>query len=84
MLDLHIGFETAEPWPLQRVDKDGVTPKRAILSADKERNVITVDEQTSLAGRPGRGMGLPPGQPLGLGLGAGPVQRAQASRPDDR
>ena len=52
LLDLHIGFETAEPWPLQRVDKDGVTPKRAILSADKERNVITVDEQTSLAGVP--------------------------------
>ena len=32
--------------------KDGVTPKRAILRADKERNVITVDEQTSLAGVP--------------------------------
>ena len=45
-------FETAEPWPLERVDKDGVTPKRAILRADKERNVITVDEQTSLAGVP--------------------------------
>ena len=52
LLDLHLGFETAEPWPLERVDKDGVTPKRAILRADKERNVITVDEQTSLAGVP--------------------------------
>ena len=52
LLDLHLGFETAEPWPLERVDKDGVTPKRAILSADKEHNVITVDEQTSLAGVP--------------------------------
>ena len=52
LLDLHIGFETAEPWPLERVTKDGVTPKRAILRADKERNVITVDEQTSLAGVP--------------------------------
>ena len=53
LLDMHLGFETAEPWPLDRVDKDGVTPKRAILRADKERNVITVDEQTSLAGVPG-------------------------------
>ena len=52
LLDLHLEFETAEPWPLERVDKDGVTPKRAILRADKERNVITVDEQTSLAGVP--------------------------------
>ena len=52
LLDLHLGFETAEPWPLERFDKDGVTPKRAILSADKERNVITLDEQTTLAGVP--------------------------------
>ena len=52
LLDLHLEFETADPWPLERIDKDGVTPKRAILRADKERNVITVDEQTSLAGVP--------------------------------
>ena len=52
LLDLHLEFETAEPWPLERVDKDGVTPKRAILRTDKERNVITLDEQTSLAGVP--------------------------------
>ena len=52
LLDLHLGFETVEPWPLQRVDKDGVTPKRAILRADKERNVITLDEQTTLASVP--------------------------------
>ena len=38
LLDLHLGFETAEPWPLERVDK--------------ERNVITLDEQTWLAGVP--------------------------------
>ena len=52
LLDLHLEFETAEPWPLERVDKDGVTPKRAILRADKQHGVITVDEQTSLAGVP--------------------------------
>ena len=52
LLDLHLGFETAEPWPLERQDNDGVTPARAILRADKERNIITVDEQTSLAAVP--------------------------------
>ena len=52
LLDLHLGFETAEPWPLERLDKNGVTPVRAILRADKERSVITLDEQTSLASVP--------------------------------
>ena len=52
LLVLHLGFETLEPWPLERVEKDGVTPTRAILRADEERNVITLDEQTSLSGVP--------------------------------
>ena len=52
LLELHLGFETAEPWPLERINKDGVTPNRAILRADKEHNVITLDEQTSLASVP--------------------------------
>ena len=52
LFDLHIGFETAEPWPLDREDKAGVTPTRAVLRADKERGVITLDEQTTLAGVP--------------------------------
>ena len=52
LLDLHLGFETAEPWPLERQDKDGVKPGRAILRADGERNRIVLDEQTTLAGVP--------------------------------
>ena len=52
LLDLHLGFETAEPWPLERQDKDGVVPTRAILRTDKERGIITLDEQTSLVGVP--------------------------------
>ena len=52
LLDLHLGFEAAEPWPLERVDKDEVTLKRAILHADKELGVITLDDQTTLAGVP--------------------------------
>ena len=51
-LELHIGFETTESWPLERQDKDGVTSTRAILRADKDRGVITLDEQTSLSGVP--------------------------------
>ncbi len=53
LLDLHIGFETAGPWPLERQDKDGMTPTKAILRADKARGAITLDEQTTLAGVPG-------------------------------
>ena len=52
LLDLHLGFETVEPYPLERRDKDEVTPTRAILRADKERDIITLDEQTTLAGVP--------------------------------
>ena len=52
LLDMHLGFETAEPWPLERLDKEGVTPTRAILKADKDRGTITLDEQTALAGVP--------------------------------
>ena len=53
LLELHIGFEAADPWPLERQDKDGVTPMRAILRADKVRGIITLDERTTLSGVPG-------------------------------
>ena len=56
LLDLHIGFETAEPYPLERNDGNvGAThasPPRAILRADKERGTIRLDEHTTLAGVP--------------------------------
>ena len=52
LLDLHLGFETAEPWPLERHDWDGMVPTRAILRADKDRGVITLDDRTSLSGVP--------------------------------
>ena len=52
LLDLHLGFETADPWPLERQDKDGVTPTRVILRADKARGAITLDERTTLSGVP--------------------------------
>ena len=52
LLDLHLGFETAEPWPLERQDKAGVEPKRVLLRADKETDVIQLDDQTALVGVP--------------------------------
>ena len=51
LLDLHIGFESAEPYPLERVDKSGPAGK-AVLRADKERGVIILDGNTTLAGVP--------------------------------
>ena len=57
LLDLHIGFESAEPYPLERVDKDSPSTGsgravKALLRADRERGVITLDEQTTLTGVP--------------------------------
>ena len=51
LLDLHIGFESAEPYPLKRVDGNGQAT-RAILRADKERGIITLDDKTTLSGVP--------------------------------
>ena len=51
LLDLHIGFESAEPWPLERVDQGGQAGKAA-LRADKERGAIILDGQTTLTGVP--------------------------------
>ena len=52
LLDLHIGFESADPYPLERHDREDVDPKRAMLRADKSRGTITLDERTTLAGVP--------------------------------
>ena len=44
-------FEDAEPFALQRVDKDGAAGK-ATLKADKEKGTIVLDGQTTLVGVP--------------------------------
>ena len=54
LLDLHIGFESAGPFPLERHDRKEVDPKRAMLRADKSGGTITLDERTTLAGIPER------------------------------
>ena len=54
LLDLHLGFEAAEPYPLQRHDVGArhASPLRTILRADKEKGIIRLDEQTTLSGVP--------------------------------
>ena len=59
LLDLHLGFESAEPYGLERVEtymdkQDGpdmVSP-RVMLRADKERGAIVLDNRTTLTGVP--------------------------------
>ena len=51
LLDLHVGFESAEPFALERVEKDG-DPGKAALKADKTRGAIVLDGKTMLIGVP--------------------------------
>ena len=59
LLDLHLNFETADPYPLERIEKPpsraagkSGQPPKPILRADKEKGLLIVDEQTTLAGVP--------------------------------
>ena len=54
LLDLHIGFESADPYPLERNERKDVDPTRAILRANKEQGTITLDERTTLVGIPAK------------------------------
>ena len=51
LLDLHIGFESAEPYPLEQ-EETGKEPGKPKLRADKERGVIVLDDATRLADVP--------------------------------
>ena len=51
LLDMHIGFESAEPYPLERVNLDG-DPKRVRLAANKAAGTISLDDKTTLRGVP--------------------------------
>ena len=54
LLDLHIGFESTGPFPLERQDRDGAAPGRVLMRADKEKGVIALDGQTTLTGVPAK------------------------------
>ena len=51
LLDLHISFESAEPYPLEQ-EETGREPGKPKLRADKERGVIVLDDATRLTGVP--------------------------------
>jgi predicted helicase len=58
LMELHIGYETVEPWPLDRLDMPdekartaGVTPK-PMLKADRDNGTIRLDTETQLSGIP--------------------------------
>ena len=58
LMDMHIGFEAVEPFPLTRTDtadekarKAGLPPK-AILKSDREHGRIVLDSETTLSGIP--------------------------------
>ncbi len=58
LMELHIGYETVDAWPLARTDtpdekarKNGAQPK-ALLKADKDAGRIALDSETTLASIP--------------------------------
>lgn len=58
LMELHIGYETVDPWPLARTDTvderaraAGVAPK-TILKADTDKGVIRIDSETTLSSIP--------------------------------
>lgn len=58
LLDLHIGYETVEPFALLRTDVPdekaraaGQTP-RVILNADRDTGIVVLDSETQLSGVP--------------------------------
>lgn len=53
LMDLHIGYESTEPWVLARVDaEDDGHPPKALLKADKDGGRIILDTRTILSGIP--------------------------------
>lgn len=58
LLDLHIGYEAVEPWPLARSDVPdaksraaGMAPK-PVLKSDRDAGALILDAETRLAGVP--------------------------------
>lgn len=58
LMELHIGYESVEPWPLKRTDvadekarKNGAAPK-AMLKSDKDNGRIVLDSETTLGNVP--------------------------------
>ena len=52
LMDLHIGYETAAPYDLQKKEVQHILWPKAKLKADKENGTIIIDENTTLLGIP--------------------------------
>ncbi len=53
LMELHIGYETVEPWPLERHDlPSGEATPKPILKAEKANGTIRLDSATTLLGVP--------------------------------
>ncbi len=58
LMDLHIGYETVEPYPLHRLDisdsksRQAGLPPKAMLKADKDGGLIILDSETQLTSIP--------------------------------
>jgi len=58
LMELHIGYEAIEPWPLERLDtpdenaREAGVPPKALLRADRDNGVIRLDTETQLSGIP--------------------------------
>ncbi|MDO8397610.1 MAG: type ISP restriction/modification enzyme [Bradyrhizobium sp.] len=58
LMTLHVGYDTIEPWPLQRTDtpdlksREGGVPPRVILKADSVNGVMVLDSETKLSDVP--------------------------------
>ena len=52
LMELHIGYEAVEPWPLTRIDAGQKADAKPMLKADKQNGTITLDSATTLSGIP--------------------------------
>jgi predicted helicase len=52
LMDLHINYETLEPYELDEITTDTKENPKAKLKADKEKGIIVIDENTVLKGIP--------------------------------
>ncbi len=57
-MDLHLGYEAVDPWPLKRTDvrddkaHDAALAPKCLLRANKDAGVIEIDSETTLSGVP--------------------------------
>jgi predicted helicase len=53
LMELHVGYESVEPWPLTRQDAPPTSgDPKVMLKADKTQGIITLDSTTTLSGIP--------------------------------